>query len=175
MMKKAVFAAVLAAAAAAALPAQTLTRFAVVDLTRVYSVFFMESRAVRELEQDSAAVQAEINRMTAEIQGLQGLRVDALARGDQVQVLRLESDIRGRTEFLREFHAVRTAELESRRRALARSDEFLGQIHGELSLVAEREGFAMVLDINAAAGILWHSPAIDITDALIRSLRDSRR
>ena len=174
-MKKVIFAVLLVCGAVASIPAQQLTRFAVVDLTRVYSVFFLESGPVRQLEQDSAAVQAEINRMTQEIQGMNSLRVGAIAAGDQLQALRLENDIRGRTEFLREFHAVRTAELEARRRALAHSDEFLGQIYSEIRFVAEREGFTMVLNLNDNPSILWHSATVDITDSLIDSLLARRR
>ena len=174
-MRKIVFVVSLVCGVAALGSAQQLTRFAVVDLTRVYSVFFLESGPVRQLEQDSAAVQAEINRMTQEIQGMQSQRVDAIAAGDQLLALRLENDIRGRTEFLREFHAVRTAELEARRRALAHSDEFLGQIYSEIRFVAESEGFTMVLNLNDNPSILWHSPTVDITDALITSLLARRR
>jgi len=172
---KIVFLVLLACGVVASVSAQQLTRFAVVDLTRVYSVFFLESGPVRQLELDSAAVQAEINRMTQEIHAMNSQRVDAIAAGDQLHALRLESDIRGRTEFLREFHAVRTAELEARRRALAHSDEFLGQIYSEIRFVAEREGFTMVLNLNDNPSILWHSSTVDITDSLIASLLDRRR
>jgi len=169
-VKKLVFAVVFVCGAVVSVSAQQLTRFAVVDLTRVYSAFFLQSGPVRQLEQDSAAVQAEINRMTQEIQGMQSMRLTALSAGDQMQALRLENDIRGRTEFLREFHAVRTAELEARRRALSQTDEFLGQIYNEIRFVAESEGFTMVLDIANTPGILWFSPIVDITDTLIDRL-----
>jgi len=174
-VKRIVVAVLLVFGISAVVSAQQLTRFAVVDLTRVYSVFFLESGPVRQLEQDSAAIQAEINRMTQEIQGINSQRVGALAAGDQILALRLENDIRARTEFLREFHAVRTAELEARRRALAHSDEFLGQIYSEIRFVAEREGFTMVLNLNDNPSILWHSTTVDITDSLIDSLLARRR
>ncbi len=48
--------------------AQQLTRIAIVDLPRVYTAFMAESRAVRDFEERSARVQADIDRMTAEIQ-----------------------------------------------------------------------------------------------------------
>ncbi|MDR3145551.1 MAG: OmpH family outer membrane protein, partial [Treponema sp.] len=59
------------------LAAQQLTRFAVVDLPRVYTSFFRDSRAVREFEERSARVQAEIDRMTAEIQSLRSAQLNA--------------------------------------------------------------------------------------------------
>jgi len=174
-MKKVAFVVFLVCGVLVSLSAQQITRFAVVDLTRVYSVFFMESGPARQLEQDSAAVQAEINRMTVEIRELQSAHLDAVSAGNQILALRLQDDIRGRAEFLREFHAVRTAELESRRRTLAQSDEFLGQIYSEIRFVAEREGFTMVLDLGNTPGILWFSPTVDITDSLIQSLLARRR
>ena len=175
-MKKCIFAVLFACGVAASVSAQQqITRFAVVDLSRVFSVFFVESRAARDLDERAAAVQAEINRMNQEIQNLRSMHANALSRGDQAQALRLQEDVRVRTEALREFHAVNTAELEAQRRALHQSDEFLGQLHGEIRFVAEREGFAMVLDLNATPGILWHSSAIDITENLIQSLLARRR
>jgi len=169
-MRRIVLAAALAVVSAAALPAQQLTRFAVVDLARVYAAFFMQSAPVRQLEADAAAVQAEVDRMTREIQAMQGARLDALAAENHAQALRLENDIRSRTEFLREFHSVRTAELEYRRRTLAQTDEFFGQIQGEIRAIAESEGFAMVLNLGNTPGILWFSPIVDITDRLIQRL-----
>ncbi|MCL2558204.1 MAG: OmpH family outer membrane protein [Treponema sp.] len=175
-MKRLIFVALFAcAAASAAFAQQQITRFALVDLNRVYSVFFLESTEVRQLELDSAAIQAEINRMTAEIQGLQSSRVNAMASGNRTLAAQLENDIRERTEYLREFHAVRTAELEARRAALVQTDEFFGLVYSEIRHVAETGGFTMVLDLNATPGVLWYSPTVDITDRLIQSLLERRR
>ncbi|MCL2127870.1 MAG: hypothetical protein FWH38_06410, partial [Treponema sp.] len=67
----------------ASLSAQQLTRFAVVDLPRVYTAFFRDSRAVREWEERSARVQSEIDRMTREIQELRSRQADLVLRGEQ--------------------------------------------------------------------------------------------
>ena len=153
---------------------QMLTRFAVVDLARVYTAFFMESREVREFEERSARVQADIDRMTREIQELNSRRIDAVMAGNQTEALRLESEISGRTDFLRDFHATRTAELERQRRQLAQSPGFLSQVHDEIRFIAEREGFSMVLNLSDNRNILWFSPTVDITDRLIQNLRARR-
>ena len=169
-MKRTIFVFVFAFAAFAAAHGQQLTRFAVVDMAKVYTTFFLQSEAVRRLEADAAKVQADINRMTGEIEGLRSSRLSAFESGNQAGVLRLDNEIREKTEYLREFHAVRTAELESRRRTLARADEFLGEVYGEIRAVAESEGFTMVLDLGSTTGILWYSPTVDITDRLIQRL-----
>jgi len=151
---------------------QQITRIAVVDLTRVHAAFFPDSQ--RELDRRRAAVQAEINRMTQEIQGLRSAHVEAVSRGDQLEALRLQDDIRARTEFLREFHAVNTAELEAQRRAIGQTDEFLARVYREIQNVARSEGIVMVFDLNTTPGILWHSPVVDITNQVVQGLRGSR-
>jgi outer membrane protein len=150
--------------------AQQLTRFAVVDLPRVYMSFFRESRAVRDFEAQSARVQAEIDRMTAEIQTLRVNQVNAQAQGNQEQALRYEAEINRRSDFLKEYYKTKTAELESARNKLAQSGAFLEQVYDEIRYVAESEGYTMVLNVKENTGILWYSPTVDITDKIIRSL-----
>jgi outer membrane protein len=151
--------------------AQQLTRFAVVDLPKVYSAFFRESQAVREFEERSARVQTEIDRMTAEIQRLRSSQVDAEAQGNQEQALRLESEVFRKSEFLKEYYQTKTAELESQKNRLAQSGTFLEQVYGEIRFLAESEGYSMVLNLKENTGILWYSPTVDITDKLIQNLR----
>ena len=151
--------------------AQLLTRFAVVDLPRVYLVFFRESRAVREYEEQSARVQAEVDRMTQEIQELRRAQFEAEARGDRIQALRIQGEVNRNSELLREYFALKSAELEAQRSRMLQSDDFLRQVHDEIRILAEREGLSMVLNLQDSNGILWYSPTVDITDRLIQSLR----
>ncbi|MDR2069047.1 MAG: OmpH family outer membrane protein [Spirochaetaceae bacterium] len=151
------------------LGAQQLTRFAVVDMTKVYTAFFRESRAVREFEERSRQVQAEIDRMTEEIQELRLSHARAETRGDREQALRLENDITRRSEYLKEYYQLKTAELEKQKERLAQSSTFLDQVLTEIRYIAESEGYTMVLNMNDN-GIIWYSPTVDITDKLIQSL-----
>jgi outer membrane protein len=158
-----------------AVEAQQLTRFAVVDLPRVYMAFFSESRAVRDFEARSAQVQSEIDRMTNEIQNLRVNMVNAQAQGNMEQAFRLEAEINRRSEFLREFYQTRTAELERTKSRLTQSGDFLSQVYDEIRYIAESEGFSMVLNLKDNAGILWYSQTVDITDRLIQSLMSKVR
>jgi outer membrane protein len=170
MMKKILAAMIALMGAALQAEAQQLTRFAVVDMPKVYLAFFRESRAVREFEEQSARVQAEIDRMTREIQSLQSDRFNAEARGDRTQSMRLENDIYRASEYLKEYYRIKTAELEDRRNKLAQSDVFRSQIYDEIRNIAESEGYSMVLNLKEN-DILWYSPTVDITDKLIQNLR----
>jgi outer membrane protein len=152
------------------LEAQQLTRFAVVDLGRVYMAFFRDSRAVREFEERSARVQADIDRMTAEIQSLRSSQLDAEAKGDEARALRLESQIYQKSEYLKEYYQLKTAELNYQKAKLSQSGTFLDQVYSEIRYIAESEGYSMVLNLKENTGILWYSPTVDITDKLIQNL-----
>jgi outer membrane protein len=149
--------------------AQQLTRFAVVDLPKVYTSFFRDSRAVREWEERSARIQAEVDRMKAEIQSLQSSQIDAAAGGDEARSLRLENEIYRKSEYLREYFRIKTAELNDQKTKLAQSGTFLDQIYSEIRFIAESEGYSMVLN-KENTGILWYSPTVDITEKLINNL-----
>jgi outer membrane protein len=157
--------------------AQQLTRFAVVDLPKVYLAFFRESQAVREFEDQRDRVQSEIDRMTREIQALKTAQLNAEAQGDRSQAIRLENEVYRNSEYLKEYFRLKTAELEDRKQKLTQSEAFLGQVYEEIRYIAESEGYSMVLNLKENTGILWFSPTVDITDKLIQNMRSkgSRR
>ena len=154
---------------------QQLTRFAVVDLPRVYVSFFRESQAVRDFEQRSARVQSDIDRMTAEIQTLKNQQITAEFQGNQQLALNLESEINRKTEYLRDYYKLKTEELEAQKNRLAQSNSFLEQVYDEIRFIAESEGYSMVLNLKENTGILWYSPTVDITDKLIQNLMEKSR
>ncbi|MDR0629716.1 MAG: OmpH family outer membrane protein [Treponema sp.] len=153
------------------LDAQQLTRFAVVDLSQVYMAFFRDSRAVRDWEERSARVQTEIDRMSREIQDLKNSQLSAENRGDREQALRFEHEVYRKSEYLKEYYNIKTAELADQKSKLTQSGAFLNQVNNEIRLIAESEGYSMVLSLKEHTGILWYSPTVDITDKLIQSLR----
>jgi outer membrane protein len=169
-MKRFFLTALIAAACVAPAAAQQLTRIAVVDLQRVFTTFYRDSKAVRDFEERSARVQSEIDRMTAEVQGLQRDKVEAERAKDSERVLRLESDIYKKTSFLQEYFRVKTAELEDQKKKLSQSTAFFQQVNDEIGLVAEKEGYSVVLNLRESTGILWFSHTVDITDLVIESL-----
>jgi len=150
--------------------AQQITRFAVVDLSKVYVAFFKDSRAVRDFEDRSARVQSDIDRMTADIQNLKVQQVNAQAQGNQDEALRLDAEINRRSDFLKEYYKTKTAELDSQKSKLTQSGAFLQQVYDEIRSIAESDGYSMVLNLKENSGILWYSPSVDITDKLIQNL-----
>jgi outer membrane protein len=149
---------------------QQLTRFAVIDMTKVYESFFIDSRAVRELNDQRNLIQREVDNMTAAIQVLQQNRVDALSRGDSALALQLEDEINRQTNYLQEYYRIKTQELQTQRDNLAQSNEFVQQVSSTIQRVAQSDGYSIVLSLTDMEGILWYSPSIDITDKVITAL-----
>jgi outer membrane protein len=153
---------------------QLMTRFAIVDMPKIYLAFFRDSRAVREFEERSASVQAEIEKRTREIQELKSRHAAAVSEGNREQAQRLDSEIYSKSESLKEYYTTKTAELEDQKRKLSQSGTFLDQVHNEIRSIAETEGYSMVVD-KESSGIVWYSPAVDITDKVIQSLSNKSR
>jgi len=174
-MKRFIFFMLIVSCCAGSVIAQQLTRFAVVDLPKVYSAFFRDSRAVREFEERSARVQSEIDKMTREIQELRSRYADLVMEGKQSDALKLDNEIYRKSDFLREYYAIKTAELEDQRKKLTQSGTFLEQVYGEIRYIAESEGYSMVLNLKENNEILWYSPTVDITDKLIQNLLEKTR
>jgi outer membrane protein len=153
------------------LNAQQLTRFAIVDMPKVYIAFFRDSRPVREFEERSARVQNEVDRRTREITELRGRHSEAALRGDQSEANRLETQIYRLSEALGEYYQTQTAILENQRKNLMQSGSFMDQVYDEIRYIAESEGYSIVLNLSENKGILWYSPTVDVTDRLIQNLR----
>jgi outer membrane protein len=151
--------------------AQQLTRFAIVDLPKVYIAFFRDSRPVREFEERSARVQSEVDRRTRDITELRGRHSEAVLRGDQSEANRLESQIYRLSEALGDYYQTQTAILEDQRKRLLQSGSFLEQVYDEIRYIAESEGYSIVLNLSDNKGIIWYSPTVDVTERLIQNLR----
>jgi len=150
--------------------AQQITRFAVVDTSRIYTTFYRDSRSVRDYEAKKAQYQGEIQRMTDEIKSLRQQKVDAGAVKDDTKVARLDSEINSKTKTLLEYSKVKNAELDTLKKKLTTDDEFYSMLYDEIRKVAESDGYSIVLSLQEGNSIIWYSPTVDITDKVIRNM-----
>jgi outer membrane protein len=151
-----------------------ITKFAVIDMAKVYTTFFNESRAAQEFNQKSAKVQAEINRLNEELIDIKAKLAEAQKNNNRDQIRSLESQVNQKTKVIQDYYQSATAELELERKRLAQSDTFSRQMEGAIKTLAESEGVSMVFSKQEITGMLWYSPSIDITNKLIAALRSKR-
>ncbi|MBP3416157.1 MAG: OmpH family outer membrane protein [Spirochaetaceae bacterium] len=152
------------------LGAQQITKFGVVDTSRVYESFFRETGPVRNYESKKAAFQQEINELTQELRELQVQRAEYQKNKNEAGVLRLDAEIARRTQYITEYTSAKNMELETLRRSLQTSDAFYQKLYSTLERIAEDGGYSMILSLQDSNSILWYSPSVDVTDEVISAL-----
>lgn len=169
-MKKSIFVLIFACILTSGVFAQQITRFGVVDTSRVYQAYFRNSAPVRNYESKKKEFQNEIDKRTDEIQNLKNQKVEAQAAEDETLVFKLDSEIIKKTDSLTDYTNAKNIELDSLKNNLQNSDSFYKKLYSVIERVAENEGFTMILSLQQANGILWYSQSVDVTDKVIKQL-----
>ncbi|HHU37288.1 MAG TPA: OmpH family outer membrane protein [Treponema sp.] len=150
--------------------AQQITKFAVIDTTRIYTTFYRDSRSVRDYETKKSRYQQEIQRMSDDVKNLRQQRVDAEAANDTSRAKRLEQSVEKKMSFLLEYSKAKNSELDTLKKRLVSDDDFYSMLYEEIRLIAESDGYSMVLSLHENSSIIWYSSTVDITDKVIRNM-----
>lgn len=73
-----------------------------------------------------------------------------------------------------EYSKAKNAELDTLKERLVSDDDFYSLLYEEIRLVAESDGYSMVLSLHDNSSIMWYSPTVDITDKIIRNMTSRR-
>ncbi len=149
--------------------AEKLTMIGVVDLTKIVSNYFKDSAAWREIDTLTKKVEDTTNTKLAEIQDLQAKKIDAENKGDQTLVLQLDNEIVKDKQYLQEYHKIMSDRINRKKENLLTSSGFSKQIIDAIGLIAEDQGFSIVLR-KQDPNILYYSYEVDITDKVIDRL-----
>ena len=115
--------------AAAGMFAQQITKFGVVDTSKVYSAYFRNSAPIRNYEKKKAEFQEEIDKRTQELKTLQQKKLEYEKNGNESQALKVEAEITKKTDYLTEYTNAKNVELESMLKSLESSDEFYKKLY----------------------------------------------
>ncbi|MDR2314067.1 MAG: OmpH family outer membrane protein [Spirochaetaceae bacterium] len=150
----------------------SITRFAVVDMNRITAAYAEQNVNARNFNEKSARIQAEIDKLNQELQVLNDKLTAATESNENPdQIKTLENQIRTKTQAVKNYIRTSFTELERERAALARNDTIVQELNSILRIVAESEGYSMVLSKQDGSGILWYSPSVDITNKVIARIR----
>ncbi len=150
--------------------AQQITKFAIVDTAKVYQAYFRNSAPVRNYENKKAAFQAEVDKMVAELQSLNDKKIEAKRSGNETEVIKIETQIAKKSEFLTEFTNAKNTELESLKKSLQENNAFYKKLYDTIARIAESGGYSMILNLQESNSVLWYSPSVDITEQVISQL-----
>jgi outer membrane protein len=149
---------------------ETITRVAVVDMSRIFTHYFRESQAVRELERMNQRVEDEVEAIREEIRQLEERKIEAENDGDEREALRLDNEIFRKKEYLREYVRVKGNQLRQMRENLASNSSFYQEVVAEIQFVAENEGYSLVIRSDGHSELLWWTQEVDITELVLQRL-----
>ena len=165
---------IIAALLLSALPsfAEQITRVGIIDIEKIYSIYFRESKAVMDLQERNAALARDLSRIDDEIAGLEERKIEAEGRGDSAESLRLDQEIFRRRQYREDYKRVKQQQLRKMAESLYQSDQFLDELSDAIQFVAESEGFSMVLNNSSQyrQSFLYYTKEIDITEKVIQEL-----
>ena len=149
--------------------AERLTRVGVVDLGRIASQYFKESRAYRNLEKMIANYEENKDRILDEISQLETRKIEAENNDEEKVLLRLENEIYNKKEYLKEYNRIKFSQIKNEREKLSESQTFITDIMKEINYIAESEGFSLILKASDP-DLIWWSPDADVTDMILKRL-----
>ncbi len=151
---------------------EQLTRIGIIDIEKVYSIYFRESRTVMDLQQKQNTILREIQRIDDQILTLENKKLEAEMRGDQENALKLDREIFDRKQYLEDYKRIKMQQLKKLSENLYQSDEFLDELLEAINFVAESEGFSIILNNSKQFKqfFFYYTKEVDITDKVIQEL-----
>lgn len=151
---------------------EQITRVGVLDIEKVYSVYFRESRAVKELQEKKSEIQRDISRIDEEITTLEAQKLQAESDRNNDLALKLDTDIFKRKQYRDDFRRIKLDQLRKLSEKLSLSDAFLDELVAAIQYVAESEGFSLILNKSGQFEqfFLFYTKEVDVTDKVIQEL-----
>ncbi len=149
-----------------------ITRVGVLDIEKVYSVYFRESRAVKELQDKKEEVLREIGRIDDEIQALENQKLQAESDRNNDLALKLDSEIFKKKQYRDDYRRIKMDQLRKMSEKVSLSDAFLDELVAAIQQVAEAEGFSIILNKSGQFDqfFFFYTKEVDITDKVIQEL-----
>lgn len=153
---------------------EQLTRIGIIDIEKVYSVYFRESKTVMNLQEKQNSILREIQRIDDQILTLENKKLEAEMRGDQETALKLDREIFDRKQYLEDYKRIKMQQLKKLSETLYQSDEFLDELLEAINYIAESEGFSIILNNSKQFKqfFFYYTKEVDITDKVIQELMD---
>ena len=169
---KPLLAAIVFLALAATAFGEQITRVGVLDIEKVYSVYFRESRSVKELQEMKAEVLREIGRIDDEISALEAQKLQADSDRNNDLSLKLDTDIFKKKQYRDDYRRIKMDQLRKMSERISLSDAFLDELVAAIQFVAESEGFSVILNKSGQFEqfFFFYTKEVDITDKVIQEL-----
>jgi len=152
--------------------AERITKVGILDIEKVYAIYFRESKAVKELQNLRSDVLRAINRIDEEILFLESQKLDAESRGDGEAALGLDTEIFQKRQYRDDYRRIKMDQIRKRSENLYKSDEFLDELLQAIEYIAESGGYSLVLNSSGQFSqfFFFYTKEVDITEMVIQEL-----
>ena len=148
---------------------QQITRMAVVDYSRLLSVYYQDSRKIKEVNDFENEIIDELASIADEISDLEEKKIDAERSGDANAVLSFDEMIDQKKKYQQDYLRIKKTQLNNMKEKYASSLSMTTEIYDAIVYVAESQGFSFVMK-KSDPDLVWWSPDVDITDAVLNRL-----
>ena len=148
---------------------QQITRMAVVDYSRLLSVYYQDSRKIKEVNDFENEIMEELASIQDEISDLEEKKIDAERNGDQESVLSFDEMIDQKKKYQQDYLRIKKTQLNNMKEKYASSLSMTTEIYDAIVYVSQSEGFSFVMK-KSDPDLVWWSPDVDITDAVLNRL-----
>lgn len=151
---------------------EQLTKVGILDIEKVYSIYFRESKTVKEFQERQASMLQELSRIDDEILRLENAKLEAEGRNDGQAALKLDQEIFEKKQYREDYKRIKTQQLKRMSEELYQSNEFLDELLEAINFVAESEGFSLILNNSRQYRpfFFYYTKEIDITEKVIEEL-----
>jgi outer membrane protein len=152
--------------------AEQLTKVGILDIEKVYSIYFRESKTVKQFQDRQANMLQELSRIDDEILRLENAKLEAENRNDGKEALKLDQEIFEKKQYREDYKRIKTEQLKRMSEELYQSNEFLDELLEAINFVAESEGFSLILNNSRQYRpfFFFYTKEIDITEKVIEEL-----
>ncbi|MDC7224952.1 MAG: OmpH family outer membrane protein [Spirochaetales bacterium] len=148
---------------------QQITRMAVVDYSRLLSVYYQDSRKIKEVNDFENEIIEELASIADEITDLEEKKIDAQKAGDETKVLSYDELIEQKKKYQQDYLRIKKTQLNNMKEEYASNLSMTSEIYDAIAYVAESQGFSFVMK-KSDPDLVWWSPEVDITDAVLTRL-----
>lgn len=149
---------------------QQITRVGVVDVDSIADAYFQDSKAYRDIEKLKGEYIEKIEEIKQEIKDLETKRLAAEDDKDESETLKLGEMIFNQTQYLKDYIRIQGGKLRTLQNQLSQSDEFLTELYSAIKIVAESDGYSLILD-KSRTDILFWSIEVDVTEKVRKILK----
>jgi len=169
-MKRTIVALTLLAGISVCAAAEPLSKIGIVNISRIVQAYYAESRAWREIEEETRKYEAYIAEKTALLNTYRERKLAAENGGDNATALKMDEEIFKLQQHIQEYRTIKYNQIKQKRDQLLQSPDFAAELRKGINYVAENEGFTLIFNSDDR-DIMWWSTEVDITDKVLAYLR----